>query len=93
MLGAALLGWGAGDRWRDRMRAVLPDAMTLVGGAAILLVWAGLVEAFFSQYHEPTIPYVVKILAGSIQLTLLIVFLSFSGRAKQRSLEQEEGHA
>jgi hypothetical protein len=40
-----------------------------------MLIWAGIIEAFFSQYHEPVLPYAVKIAFGLIELALLWVFL------------------
>ena len=54
----------------------------LVGffGVGLMLIWAGFVEAFLSQHHEPAIPYVVKIAFGSIELALLILFLARAGR-------------
>ena len=45
-----------------------------------MLVWAGLIEAFLSQYHEPVIPYFAKIAFGCIELAMLVLFLSRSGR-------------
>jgi hypothetical protein len=33
-----------------------------------MLVWAGLVEAFFSQYHAPVLPYELKIGFGVLEL-------------------------
>jgi hypothetical protein len=54
-------------------------------GVAVLLVWAGLVEAFLSQYHEPVIPYSVKICFGLVELALLILFLSKAGTAAEAS--------
>ena len=45
-----------------------------------MLVWAGFVEAFLSQYHEPVIPYEAKIAFGLVELTLLCLFLGRSGR-------------
>jgi hypothetical protein len=51
-----------------------------VFGFAVLLIWAGLVEAFLSQYHEPVIPYNLKIAFGMVELILLILFLTKSGR-------------
>ena len=80
LLGVALLGWGRADRWRDRMREVLPDVMTLITGGGLLLIWAGLVEAFFSQYHEPVLPYAIKVAAGGGQLILLCAYLAWAGR-------------
>jgi len=46
---------------------------------ALMLVWAGIVEAFLSQYHEPLIPYEAKIGFGMLELILLILFLAKSG--------------
>jgi hypothetical protein len=62
------------------LRAVAPDLVTLIFGVALMLVWAGIVEAFFSQYHEPVLPYWVKIAFGSVELLLLVLYLSRAGR-------------
>jgi len=80
MLTGALLGRSSALTMGRRLRAVVPDVVTLIGGVAVLLVWAGLVESFFSQYHEPVIPYAVKIAFGLVELTLLILFFEFAGR-------------
>ena len=80
VLAGALIGWGRPESMRVRLRMVGQDVVTLIGGVAVLLVWAGLVEAFLSQYHEPVLPYWVKILFGAVELALLIVFLLRSGR-------------
>jgi hypothetical protein len=49
-----------------------------------MLTWAGVIEAFFSQYHEPVLPYAVKIGFGTLEVLMLVLFLSRSGRrAKQ----------
>jgi uncharacterized membrane protein SpoIIM required for sporulation len=82
ILGRALIGWGTPDSLRTRFRKVTPDLATIAGGAALILVWAGIIEAFFSQYHEPVLPYWVKILFGSAQLVALAWFLFFSGKSK-----------
>ena len=87
VLATALIGWGGRVPLRERLRAITSDLTTLIGGVAILLVWAGIVEAFFSQYHEPVLPYAVKISFGLLELTLLALFLSLSGRG------EEEGKA
>ena len=79
MLAGALIGWGRRNTITTRLRAISPDLVTLIFGVAIMLVWAGLIEAFLSQYHEPIIPYWVKISFGSVELVLLILFLSLSG--------------
>lgn len=80
VLGGALMGRGSRLGLRARFRAVAPDVVTLIGGVGVMLVWAGLVEAFLSQYHEPVIPYAVKMFLGLLELMLLIWFLSRCGR-------------
>lgn len=79
ILARALIGWGTRDSFKMRLRAVRADLMTLIGGVALLLIWAGVIESFLSQYHEPVIPYSVKITFGAVELLLLILFLSKSG--------------
>jgi len=89
MLANALVGWGRRERLAQRFRAVTPDLVTLIFGVALMLVWAGIIEAFLSQYHEPLIPYWAKILFGCVELTLLVLFLARSGRAPvESSLER-----
>jgi hypothetical protein len=55
------------------------DLTTLVLGIVLLLIWAGFVEGFLSQYHEPVIPYSIKIAFGLVELVLLVLFLAKSG--------------
>jgi uncharacterized membrane protein SpoIIM required for sporulation len=81
MLALALIGWGKRVSLRARLREVSNDLVTLIFGVAVLLVWAGLVEAFLSQYHEPIIPYSAKISFGAIELVLLVLYLTKSGRS------------
>lgn len=83
MLALALVGWGKRVPLAARLRAVSKDVMTLVFGVALMLVWAGFIEAFLSQYHEPIIPYDAKIAFGLIELILLCAFLGRSGRKSQ----------
>ena len=80
ILAGALIGWGTSISLKMRLRRISNDLVTLIGGVAIMLVWAGIVESFFSQYHEPTIPYEVKIGFGIVELVLLVLFLSKSGK-------------
>ena len=80
VLASALIGSRKRMSLFDRLAAVRDDLVTLIGGFSLLLVWAGLVEAFFSQYHEPVLPYGVKIGFGLLELVLLCGFLGFSGR-------------
>jgi uncharacterized membrane protein SpoIIM required for sporulation len=79
ILAGALIGWGDSRSRRERMGAVSSDLLTIAGGASLLLVWAGIVESFFSQYHEPVLPYAVKIAFGSVELFALFFFLMRAG--------------
>lgn len=85
VLAGALLGRGQRESLVTRLRAAVPDVVTLCFGAAIMLVWAGLVEAFLSQYHEPVMPYVVKIMFGVVELAALIWFLASAGRTSKEA--------
>jgi uncharacterized membrane protein SpoIIM required for sporulation len=80
VLGYALIGWGTRKPRQQRLRAVSPDLVTLASGIALMLVWAGIVEAFFSQYHEPVVPYALKIAFGVLEALLLTLFLTRGGR-------------
>jgi uncharacterized membrane protein SpoIIM required for sporulation len=84
-LGGAVIGWGSNHTLGQRMRSCAPDIASLAGGIALLLVWAGIIEACFSQYHEPILPYWIKATFGAIQLALLIAYLTFSGRKDSSS--------
>ncbi len=83
VLASALIGWGQRLSLRQRLHHVFNDLMTLMFGIAIMLVWAGIIEAFLSQYHAPVLPYAVKIGFGVVELIALCVFLSFSGRTEK----------
>jgi uncharacterized membrane protein SpoIIM required for sporulation len=80
VLAHALMGWGDNTPRVTRLRLVRGDVFTLAGGFAVMLVWAGIIEAFFSQYHEPVLPYALKIAFGLAELTLLTLYLSRAGR-------------
>jgi len=80
VLALALIGWGKRTPLTGRLRAVSRDLVTLICGVGILLIWAGFVEAFLSQYHEPILPYELKISFGLIELILLWLFLAKSGK-------------
>ncbi len=81
VLAGAVIGWGERTALQERLRRVAPDLVTLIAGAALLLVWAGIIEAFFSQYHEPILPYWVKIVFGASQLSGLFLFLQIAGHS------------
>lgn len=82
MIAHALIGWGGRRSRAERLRAVLPDVVMLAVGCAVMLVWAGIVEAFVSQYHEPVIRYGWKISFGLVEACLLATFLWRAGRGK-----------
>ncbi len=85
VLAGALIGWGQRISLKMRLQQIYGDLVTLIFGVAIMLIWAGFVEAFLSQYHEPVIPYSVKIGFGVVELIALVVFLNFSGRQSSPS--------
>jgi uncharacterized membrane protein SpoIIM required for sporulation len=84
ILAGALIGWGRRISLKKRLRMVAPELVTLLYGLAVMLICAGIVEAFFSQYHEPVIPYGAKIIFGVLELIALILFLGFSGKSKEK---------
>ncbi|MEM7698937.1 MAG: stage II sporulation protein M, partial [Verrucomicrobiota bacterium] len=63
----AVFGWGTNLGLRERLSRIRSDLLTLVGGAALLLVWAAIIESFLSQYHDPDF-YPWKIGFGLLQL-------------------------
>lgn len=85
VLAGALIGWGQPVALKMRLKKIRGDLVTLIFGIAIMLTWAGIIEAFFSQYHKPVIPYAVKIGFGGLELILLVLFLARSGRKKKSS--------
>ena len=84
VLAASLLGRGRRDNLAARMRAAAPDVVTLCFGAALMLVWAGIVEAFLSQYHEPVIPYAAKIAFGAVEFAALAWYAGWAGRPRAK---------
>lgn len=82
VLAGALVGWGTRISLRARLRAVSNDLVTLIFGVTLMLVWAGTVEACFSQFHEPIVPYWLKIAFGVVELVGLTLFFTLSGRKK-----------
>jgi uncharacterized membrane protein SpoIIM required for sporulation len=75
-------------RREDRnMRQSIREWLLLIAGLAVMLVWAGLMEAFFSQHHAPALPYGFKIAVGAAELALLTIYLLLTGR---RETDAEE---
>ncbi|MEP6673348.1 MAG: stage II sporulation protein M, partial [Chthoniobacter sp.] len=77
LLGKALIGYGDRASLNERLRGIGQDLMALVCGFTVMLVWAGFVESFLSQYHEPMIHYWQKIVFGLMELCALVWFLYF----------------
>jgi uncharacterized membrane protein SpoIIM required for sporulation len=68
-------------RREDRnMRQSIREWLVLIAGLAMMLFWAGLMEAFFSQHHAPVLPYGLKVAVGAAELALLIMYLLLIGR-------------
>jgi len=77
-------------RREDRdVRQSMREWLVLVAGLAMMLVWAGIMEAFFSQHHAPVLPYAFKVAVAAAELVLLTIYLLLIGRreigAKARS--------
>jgi len=79
LLARAIIGSGNHVPLKMRLRKVSGDLVTLISGVGIMLIWAGLIESFLSQYHEPALPYSFKIGFGVVELILLTCFLARSG--------------
>jgi hypothetical protein len=56
--------------------------IALAAGLAMMLVWAGAVEAFISQSHQPVLAYSAKITFGLIELSALAAYLFLAGRGR-----------
>ena len=68
-------------RHEDRnMRREMREWLLLIAGLALMLVWAGIMEAFFSQHHAPVLPYGFKVAVGAAELALLTIYLLLVGR-------------
>ncbi len=68
-------------RREDRdVRQSMREWLVLIAGLAMMLVWAGMMEAFFSQHHAPVLPYGFKIAVGAAELALLTIYLLLIGR-------------
>jgi uncharacterized membrane protein SpoIIM required for sporulation len=80
ILANALIGWGGRTSRAERLRAAAHDLFAIMAGAACLLVWAGTMESFISQYHQPVMPYALKIAFGLCELAALTLFLGWAGR-------------
>jgi uncharacterized membrane protein SpoIIM required for sporulation len=82
VLARAVIGHGTGVPLRQRLGLVRDDLATLAGGLAVMLVYAGVIEAFLSQYHGPHL-YRLKIGFGLMELVLMIGFFAVMGRSRR----------
>jgi len=82
ILGSALLFAKNRMSLGERLRSIRNDLVLIIAGVAVMLVWAGVIESFFSQYHEPVLPYSVKIAFGSAQLIGVFGYFMFMGRSE-----------
>ena len=76
VLGRGVL-WPRGQPRGQRVREEARQALVLLGGAAALLIPAGIIEGTFSQIHEPTLPYILKIGFAAVIGSLLYGYLWF----------------
>jgi uncharacterized membrane protein SpoIIM required for sporulation len=67
-------------RENRNLRESMHEWLVLVAGLAMMLVWAGIMEAFFSQHHAPVLPYGFKVAVAGAELVLLTVYLLLIGR-------------
>jgi uncharacterized membrane protein SpoIIM required for sporulation len=68
-------------RREDRdVRRSMREWLVLIAGLSMMLGWAGVMEAFFSQHHEPVLPYAFKVAVGGGELVLLTIYLLLIGR-------------
>jgi uncharacterized membrane protein SpoIIM required for sporulation len=73
-------------RSEDRnVRQSMREWLVLVAGLAMMLVWAGIMEAFFSQHHAPVLPYAFKVAVAAAELVLLMMYLLLMGRRNPRA--------
>lgn len=83
ILGNCLLKPGSSRK--NALREKTYDLAILICGIAVLLVWAGIVESFMSQYHEPVIPYWFKIAFGAVEFIGLCWFMFFYGKRSSKN--------
>jgi uncharacterized membrane protein SpoIIM required for sporulation len=67
-------------RENRNVRESMREWLVLVAGLAMMLVWAGIMEAFFSQHHAPVLPYGFKVAVAIAELVLLAIYLLLIGK-------------
>jgi len=83
LIGRTLLFADGRKSVRQRFSEIRNDVVILISGIGFLLIWAGIIESFFSQYHAPVIPYSVKITFGVVQLFVVFAYFSLVGQGKK----------
>ena len=63
-------------------RESIREWLVLIAGLAMMLIWAGLMEAFFSQHHAPILPYGFKVTIAVAELVLLTIYLLLIGKSQ-----------
>ncbi len=84
----AMFGWGTNLKLRQRLSRIRTDILTLLGLLALMLVWAGFVESFISQYHGSAF-YKFKIAFGVVEMVFLIYYFGFCGRRHSKSHDSD----
>jgi uncharacterized membrane protein SpoIIM required for sporulation len=82
LIAGALIGWGLPVSRAERLRNASHDVVALAAGFAVMLLWAGMVEAFVSQSHRPVLPYPAKIGFGIVEVVALASYFLMAGRQK-----------
>lgn len=59
----------------QQIRRLRPELVDIIVGTSTLLVLAGLIEGWFSQINEPTLPYPLKISVAAMLFAGLIAYL------------------
>ena len=90
VIAGAIIGYGSSMTLRKRLAGISKDIIAIIYGVVIMLVWAGIIESFFSQYHEPVIPYSVKIGFGVVEIFLLAWLLFKSGIDKKQDQPEKQ---
>ncbi|MFH0925477.1 MAG: stage II sporulation protein M [bacterium] len=78
LIAKSLLHTGRHSR-ATQLTMVGRDILTLFFGLATMLIWAGIIESFFSQYHQPVLPYSFKIGFGIVEVIFLCYYLGWIG--------------
>ena len=79
MIAKTIIGDSNSTPFKMRLRLLIPDMINICTVIVVLLIYAGIIESFVSQYHEPQLNVWVKIVFGLVNLGLLVAWLGFGG--------------